>query len=68
MTDGLYHYLGLSYEDGKEKVVWHQTRMCRDDLHASQILDNMSMSFGSKVGCINMMTDAEYKQWKESKE
>lgn len=68
MVDYLYHFLGIRYEDGKEKIVWHQQRIARDDFHASQILESMTMAFGSKVSCINMMTDAEYQQWKMRKD
>ena len=68
MVEYLYHYLGIRYEKGKEKVVWHQQRIARDDYHANQILTSMSLAFGSKVSCINMLTDEEYKKWKKERE
>ncbi len=63
----VYHYLGINYEDGEEVVKWHNTRVAADEIQANQILTNMSLAFGSKVGCITMLTDDEYKQWKEDR-
>lgn len=60
------HFIGLNYKDSKEIEVYHRQRFM-SPIQASKAA-TMQVLHGKNIGCVNILTDSEYKQYVAQKE